>query len=377
MEFFALLLTVQVLFMLYQLIDSKNLKSSIRKAQSKSLFMAQKNEILLHCMNLSIENLTKTRVFPPSLANLAFADEMDVVLSVKKIKVGSVSAPYNASIGHVESGYVLFFRYDTPSFGRDPIFSNIGCVSLDQNFAPLNDSFFKIETQSLFSEDARFFQNEGRYFLVYNDLIPRFERTLRIGAIDLTKKRLDYITVLRSFSKKMEKNWTPFSYRGEIKFLYTIHPQKILSLPNPRKNHLETFGDSLSSSLEWPHKWGALRGGTPALLVDGEYLSFFHSSFEDNKGILWYVMGAYTFAASSPFKITRISPHPILFKGIYDTIHEGTANPRVRSLYPAGFICEEREGKDLISVSCGENDSGIKIITMDKKALLASLKIVN
>ena len=85
-------------------------------------------------------------------------------------------------------------------------------------------------------------------------------------------------------------------------------------------------------------------------------------------------MGAYTFAAYSPFKITRISPHPILFKGIYDTPHQVIANSKIRSIYPSGFTCEQREGKELIHVSCGENDSGIKIISMDKNALLASLR---
>ena len=88
-------------------------------------------------------------------------------------------------------------------------------------------------------------------------------------------------------------------------------------------------------------------------------------------------MGAYTFTSSSPFKITRISPYPILFKGVYDTPHQVFANSKVRSIYPAGFICEHREGKELIHVSCGENDSGMKIISMDKNALLASLKIVD
>jgi hypothetical protein len=363
------------------LISFRTLKTSVRKAQSKSLSIARKNEELLHRMNLSLENLAKASSLPLALIDIPFADEAGIVLSVKKVVVPSVSAQYNASIGAVGNGYLLFFRYDEPNVKNEhlQIFSHIGCISLDGNFEPLEKECSKIETSSAFSEDVRFFQNGQSYFLLYNDRISRFadRRGIHIGAIDLCKRRLEYVTTLDVDSRKTEKNWTPFSHGGEIHFLYTINPQKILTLPNPRKNLLRPSSHSFHSELDWPDKWGLLRGGTPAKLVDGEYLAFFHSSFEDDRGIIWYIMGAYTFAPFSPFTITRISSHPILFKGIYDTPHQEIANPKVRSIFPAGFTCEHREGKELIHVSCGENDSGIKIISMDKNRLLASLKTLS
>ncbi len=378
MEIIALFIAVQILFMVYQWISFRNLKSSIGKAQNKSLSLARKNETLLHSLYASLENRKQNRMLPFPLANIPFADEAGIILSVKKVEVPSVLAPYNASIGPMEDGYLLFFRYDTPSFGNNqiPFFSNVGCIQLDRDFEPLEKEFSKIETNSPFSEDARFFQNDGRYFLVYNDLTSPSvgQRGIRIGAIDLDKRRLEYVTALSSSSTKMEKNWTPFSHQDKIHFLYTINPQKTFVLPNPQENLLHTPHASPLAILDWSNKWGPLRGGTPAILVDGEYLAFFHTSYEDHKGILWYIMGAYTFAASSPFKITRISPYPILFEGIYETAHQTIANPKVRSIYPAGISCEHREGRDLIHVSCGENDSAIKIISMDKDALLASLK---
>jgi predicted GH43/DUF377 family glycosyl hydrolase len=360
------------------LVSFRNLKSSVRKAQSKSLAIARKNEALLHSMNLSLENLAKVTSPPLPLINIPFADEAGIVLSVKKVSIPFISAQYNASIGAVGNGYLLFFRYDEPNFTNErlQISSHIGCISLDRNFEPLEKECSKIQTDSAFSEDVRFFQNGKSYFLVYNDLIPCpvDRRGIHIGAIDLCKRKLEYVTTLDLDSRKTEKNWTPFSHQGKIHFLYTINPQKILTLPNPRENLLLSSPNALPSELDWSDKWGALRGGTPAQLVDGEYLAFFHSSFEDYRGITWYVMGAYTFAAYSPFKITRISPYPILFEGIYDTPHQVIANPKVRSIYPAGFTCERREDKELIHVSCGENDSGIKIVSMDKNALLLSLK---
>ncbi len=359
------------------LIHLRNLKASLRKDQSKSLSIARKNERLLHSMALVLEDLTKARPLPPPLISIPFADEAGIVLAVKKVEIPSIPAPFNASIGSVENGYLLFFRYDEPNFKNESlqVFSHIGCISLDRNFDPLEKKHSKIETTSPFSEDARFFQNGENHFLVYNDPISPVSdrRAIRIGAIDLHTRRLEYTTALHLGPVKTEKNWTPFSHQGEIHFVYTISPQKIMTLPNPQKNFMRLSPDSFQQELNWPSKWGLLRGGTPAKLVDGEYLAFFHSSFEDSKGIIWYIMGAYTFAPFSPFKITRISPIPLLFKGMYDTPHQMIANPKVRSIYPVGFTCEYRKDKELIHVSCGENDSGIKIISMDKNALLASL----
>jgi predicted GH43/DUF377 family glycosyl hydrolase len=372
--YILLLIAVQIVV----LVSFRNLKASVRKAQSKSLSIARKSEALLHSVNLSLENLGKSSSLPPPLINIPFADEAGIVLSVKKVVIPSLGAQYNGSIGAVGDGYLLFFRYDEANFENErfQIFSNIGCISLDRNFEPIEKEYSRIETNSAFSEDVRFFQHGESHFLVYNDLISRSgdRRGIRIGSIDLCKRRLEYVTTLDLDSKKTEKNWTPFSHGGEIHFLYTINPQKILTLPNPQKNLLHPSTNSFESELDWSNKWGVLRGGTPARLVDGEYLAFFHSSLEDYRGIVWYFMGAYTFAPVSPFKITRISPYPILFKGVYDTPHQVFANPKVRSIYPAGFTCELREGKELIHISCGENDSGMKIVSVDKNALLASLK---
>jgi hypothetical protein len=45
-----------------------------------------------------------------------------------------------------------------------------------------------------------------------------------------------------------------------------------------------------------------------------------------------------------------------------------------RVIFPAGFAVEKRPEGDLIHVSCGENDSGIKIVSFRKEALFKSLK---
>lgn len=119
---------------------------------------------------------------------------------------------------------------------------------------------------------------------------------------------------------------------------------------------------------------GKPRGGSAAKIVGNEYLAFFHSSFCDDDGINWYIMAAYTFEAKPPFRITAVSNYPILFKGIYDSPPLNTANPLARCVFPGTFACETRDGKELIHLPCGENDSAVKIITIDKVALLKSMK---
>ena len=377
MKMIFVIFITQLLIILYLSIKFRNLKRSLCQTQYKSLSAIRKTQTLIQELHLSFEKLFEIRQLPLVIAQIPFADEKGIIRSVKTINIPAVPAPYNASIIEKGSGYLLFFRFDIPTIGKDhpPFFSSIGCINLDRDFKPTEKTFSKIKTNSNFSEDARIFQNGNRSFLVYNDLISdsKNRRGIRIASIDLDKKSLDFITSLSLPTSRAEKNWTPFSLEGEIHFLYSINPQKIFKVPNPEKNFMSSISLSTVSKLDWPDIWGTLRGGTPAKLVDGEYLAFFHSSFEDYRGIVWYIMGAYTFESSYPFRITRISPHPILFNGIYDTAHKNTANPNIRSIYPAGFIVDG----DLIHVSCGENDSAVKIITMDKKNLLLSLKQIH
>ena len=87
-------------------------------------------------------------------------------------------------------------------------------------------------------------------------------------------------------------------------------------------------------------------------------------------------MGAYTFEATPPFRMTRISPHPILFTESYKSPHRHTANRMVQCIFPSGFVAQNQNGKDVFHVSCGENDSHIKILTFDKEGLLKTLKPV-
>jgi len=191
---------------------------------------------------------------------------------------------------------------------------------------------------------------------------------------------MNYSTVLDMNLQWIEKNWGSFEYIGADQkphlFLeYQMSPRKLFELPDPRVNEVKnlTLPQEVSYlPLPWADKWGAIRGGAPAQKIGNEYLGFFHSSFAEN-GLLWYVMGAYTFEAHPPFRITGISNHPIIFRGMFETPYTNTAPLNKCVIFPSGFVIEKQRSRELIHLACGENDSTVKIVTFDKKKLLASM----
>ncbi len=329
--------------------------------------------------------LSSNLQLPPILGHIPYADETGIILSTHRVNVPFIETPYNASLIEQDDHYLLFFRYDTPLVnGKDvPFHTHIGSIRLDPFFHPMDAQASVIQTQSAFSEDARVFKANGDYFLAYNDIVPEEKkyRGIRIAHLDMQTHSVRYITPLSRRMNKIEKNWMPFEHKDKgIHLVYSIHPHQILQLPRPDVNDVIPITlsqtEDLSSYFAWETVWGQMRGGTPPRLVDGEYLSFFHSAFRDERGFVWYVMGAYTFEAEAPFRITKMSPHPILYRGAYEAPIRNTANPRVRTLYPVSFVAETRFGKEVIQLSCGENDSCVKILTIDKDSLLKSLKPV-
>jgi len=187
---------------------------------------------------------------------------------------------------------------------------------------------------------------------------------------------------------RAEKNWTPFvwnnpqSGQDEVYLIYKYVPFQILKMELPLNGKADMLhGHPAKKGVRnWEKKWGEIRGGSSAIRVGDEFLTFFHSSFKSGE-IRYYVMGALMFAGKPPFQITRISPCPILFKDIYKT----DVTPRVwfyprnhlRVLFPGGATEGRDNGRDVFYVVCGENDVTIKCVVVDKANLLNGLVRVN
>jgi predicted GH43/DUF377 family glycosyl hydrolase len=324
---------------------------------------------------------------PMQLRNVPFAEASGIVLGTKIVDIRNVFAPYNGCIFKNENapGYHLIFRYDQfDSTGFPaPFFTYIGIVNLDDKFEQAAEEFRKIDTHSRHSEDPRVVKVGKQYYISYNDVQPHspYCRSMRIANFSPEDCSLKYSTNLDLHLHHIEKNWTPFQYFDEdnqpqLLFEYFLSPHKILELPDPQVNYFNhlIFPDHPSPPrLPWQEIWGHPRGGASPQRIGEEYLGFFHSTIRDHENVIWYLVGAYTFEAKPPFRITAVSKCPILFDGIYDTPHMNTASHDKRIIFPTGFVMEERDGKQLIQLSCGENDSSVKLITIDREALLKNM----
>lgn len=329
---------------------------------------------------------------PLLVKNLIFGIKIipGLVISAQSVHIKDVPYPYNASL--LEDGpenYLLAFRYDVPTAqakGQPPFTTKIGISKLDASFQPIG-KLYPIDTRSEYSEDPRIFRFNKELFLLYNDLVSKqpYCRHMRLAKVNEQLMSLESITNLDPHLTPVEKNWPPFEAtvdgKNTLFFSYMPNPHKVLSMINHQSGpswQIQFDGAPRQAFIDWENTWGTIRGGTPVRLVDGEFLGFFHSFvFDKIQNHYYYVMGAYTFESQPPFRMTRISEQPIIFPGMYSTPICRTADQKKSVIFPAGFVVRNRAGSQVIHVSCGENDSGVKIITLDKEKLFQTLKKVS
>lgn len=289
---------------------------------------------------------------------------------IHKIKIPDLNKAfgYNASLIEHEDGYLMAFTILEPH-DLKPI---VGLILLDDHFQP------KGTWQPLLADDPydpRLLKIDETMYLIFAK--PNFNDPLTYLASNLKLCTIQYspdgtpadnlISLTCSFQQKCEKNWILFEYKKKPHLVYSIDPFIVL------KPDLQTGScTEVSSSkpqIDWPY--GILRGSTQALLVDGEYLSFFHSRKRDpQKDFDIYYVGAFTFSPNPPFNITSISEKPFCHNDFYSTQKNTLTHSDV--IFPAGFVVKD----DKVIVSYGENDGAIKIMVLDKKGLYKSLRKV-
>lgn len=301
-----------------------------------------------------------------------------LVISNKRIELPDYPDAYNPSLTTFENGYLLIFRY-TPDFTHGRI-SYIGAVLLNEALQLisqpqlLSTRHLQSSTPSQ-SEDARVLWCRGDLYLVFNDnfddLYPsvRERRDIYVAKLSYADKKFTLEQPLKLtheqkyISQFCQKNWVPFVSEDKMLLAYQINPHEILE-PDPSNGNCRPVYETKIPTL-W--QWGQLRGGTPALMVDGEYLAFFHSScgvYSEGQSLLHYVMGAYTFNPNPPFEIRKMSPCPIQAKEFYAKTTHGK-----KVIFPGGFAVAGNR----IHMAYGRNDCEIWIATLDKKLLQESL----
>ncbi len=317
--------------------------------------------------------------FPMSLCCIPMGEDTGVVLDVKEFLINS----YNSSIISHNDGFLIFFRYDELYYDQQNYDSKIGYIELDKNLNQIGKGLHKVIFDNADNEDPRVFYFKDKKHLLWNTLNDKGYRVMKMTEIDqflgdiFVSSQKEIVLDLKK--NKVEKNWVPFSYnvqgKEKLAFKYSIGKNENVFLEGDFGKEKLKFSsmDEFTRPDHHLWKWGEIRGGTPALLIEDQYLAFFHSSFKCGDGSSWYVMGAYTFQKEYPFKITGISPYPIFFKGIYNSHVSNLTNPLLRCVFPSGFTIRKKEGKELIYLSVGENDTSTKILIIDKDNLLNEL----
>jgi len=301
-----------------------------------------------------------------------------VVTATKKIYLEDYPDAHNPSILKVDEGILLIFRYKPDDY-HQPWLSLIGVVLLNEQFEPISpvqvlSTRLKYSKTPCQSEDPRIFSYRGRNYVIYNDNIEVFDPTNAdrrdMFIVEIYKENNEY-----KFAKPLkiyhaekyryvlwQKNWVPFEWNKTLLLTYTINPHEILC-PDLTSGAAYPLYKT-APTFEWDY--GTLRGSSPPLLVDGEYLSFFHSGKVMKSPISrgqdrWhYFMGAYTFSAQPPFAITKTTPLPIVGEGFY------TEGPHLKKVnFPGGFVVDDQK----IYVAYGKDDVEMWIATLDKQEL--------
>lgn len=317
----------------------------------------------------------------------------DFVLETKRIEIPGRPFAFNPSIVCFQGQRLMCFReiIDVPlnlkhcsCVGN----STISLVWLDDQFQPIGTP----QTLDLGTsvgvmnhsrcDDARLIIIDDSLYLIYSDnpeeYITDAGFRMHIVKLELEDNHFKVISNERItdydhlLDYRREKNWVPFEFFGTLFLAYNIIPHTIYCPLLSSSGRCDTVVNTWPS-IVW--EWGEIRGGTPALPIDDEhYLAFFHSLkvmpsvHSDGESILHYFIGAYTFTRYPPFKITQVSPEPIVGKNFYyGPIYEPYWKP-VRAVFPCGFLIEG----ETIWLSYGRQDHEIWIVKLDKKALLES-----
>lgn len=302
------------------------------------------------------------------------------IVTVKQIKIPDYPNAYNPSLIPYKGGYLLSFRYISRcpekyknNFHKTDL-SFVGVARLDKNFKVSENTVQLLNIVSysskfsLTAEDARLLNVGDRIFIVFNDL-PLLQTSGMFGMYFGELIEVQGMFVLKEPAKPLnyllarhvEKNWSPFSSGDKLYLIYSDQPRIILEVD------LNTgyCQEVTRTTLNWNWNLGEIRGGTPAYLVNDQFLTFFHSSFpaQTSKGRA-YVMGAYTFDKDPPFSVRTMTMRPL------GNMTDYTQDNSSKVVFPGGIVVQD----NFIHVAWGKADKQIFITTFDRDKLLASMK---
>lgn len=267
---------------------------------------------------------------------------VEIVEDIREIRLQErFLQPFNPTVIPVDDGYLMIFRSTTDSFWgfvKRYIFK----VHNEKNFWVLWDANFKQvggvqellipsdKGEKWHPEDFRLVCIGGEIYGVFNDQLGSMgskspgRRSMYLARFAFTNNQLEMKHRIPlhfpgavefyngpNIESFVEKNWTPFVFENELYLLYTIDPFLVL------KPNLETGECVELSRKNFDVACFAFpRGGTPGIVVDDCFVSFYHAFYKE-KETRWglkqqcYYMGAFAFSKEVPFDVIGKIDAPI------------------------------------------------------------------
>lgn len=176
-------------------------------------------------------------------------------------------------------------------------------------------------------------------------------------------KRLRIPRYGRNNWRGMEKNWVFFSHEGQLHAIYASHPRQVILRMDDDGKVLEEI---VSKGPRWAY--GEIRGGTsPLPWAPGQWLRFFHSR-TDEKGAIphRYHIGALLMQDHAPFRVLRVTEHPILSGN--EEWFPGCHHWKPNVVFPCGATMSG----NYYHLSYGVNDAASRILSLRKEHVFPS-----
>lgn len=336
---------------------------------------------------LGCEKQSTSLQVPTLLQALPDAEANGLIVENRTYQFEHFPNPYHPSIVELPlGGYLMSFQYDlnvsTPNKQQ-----HTALVELDADFNPTHTPHI-LNQNNLHIENMRLFRIGSSIWSTFSSHVPihPMEQKTPIISIFLSQLskltghfeiewRTTYLPMNWQFSA-VEDNWVPFTVQNaqtwrDVRFSYSLSPHIVFQMKNAAGD-IE-FSPSCHQTL--PERFGALKGGTPAIaLTTKEAIAFYHAFRDDPQtGTHWYSFGAYTFQRTAPHCITRISKEPIRYHGLYETPFSNAASSHAGEILPLGLIKILHKNEPTFVVSLSENGSSTRLILINETKLLESL----
>lgn len=295
---------------------------------------------------------------------------------------------FNPALVEREDGLWLVARrsiaMDSFEFGKNDLMAfKLDANHLPQYGVPIQPP--KLAEGEHFEDPRAFWHNSSWWISACNFVIygnggwsGAHQVLLEVDHNWIVTKRRDPVYGLNGTSvlkqKGNEKNWTWFSHENELHSIYMTQPHEVVRWDDT----FRPIGDYHDNAWHPGWQFGQARGGSAPVRLGNEYFSFFHSSMDWRPSKRRYYMGAYAFEATPPFKITRVTPEPILVGSIDDPWWDGkplvvfpcSAIESLKQACPPGTA---RWADRVWTVSLGINDLASARIEIPHSRLLEML----